>query len=638
MRSPIPSPASHGVRYYPRARGSYETARLVSESLVLLRELAEASAHLVAHVVEEPLEELRALARHLELHRSDVRDRVLHLERDHVPTDLLVALLRDHLHRRVVEEADDLHHADRLAQRAHEVVLAEAVLLQEVLTDDARDLDGALLVLRERVLADELHDLLQLVLRLQDLAELLLQRLVLRLRLLEERLERADVLGEADVPVHGREVLALRQLLVQAPEHLHDRQRRGRHGVGEVATRRGHGADNRDGALASRAAAARDTTRPLIERRQARAEVGRVARVRRHLRETTRDLTQRLGPARRRVGHHAHVVALVAEVLGRRHAGVDRSLTRRHWHVRRVRHERRPLHDLLLHAVDERRELREIRQHLGHLVAALATAHVHDHVRVRVLAQGLRDHRLAAPEGARHRARPAERRREEGVDHALAREHRHLARELLHEGPALAHRPEVRQAHLVHLAVRVDLDERVLRRVAALADDPLHAARELRRDHHAVLTEETVLANRADDVAAAHQVANTDRLRHELPLLRHVQRRDVNAARHKHRLRHRLNLLERALDAVENVVKDARAELQRERLAGLDDRVTDRQPRGVLVHLNAGRVALDLDDLAHELLPADAHHLVHLRARHATRHDQRPRDLDARPVRLTTAH
>merc|ERR1711907_642521 len=209
MRKPDPLPGhSRRTVLPPRARGSYETARPVSRSLVLLRELAEASAHLVAHVVEETLEELRALARHLELHRGDVRDRVLHLERNHVPADLLVALLRDHLHRRVVEEANDLHHADRLAERAHEVILAEAVLLQEVLADDARDLDGALLVLRERVLADELHDLLQLVLRLQDLTELLLQRLVLRLRLLEERLERADVLGEADVPVDGREVLA----------------------------------------------------------------------------------------------------------------------------------------------------------------------------------------------------------------------------------------------------------------------------------------------------------------------------------------------------------------------------------------------------------------------------------------------
>merc|ERR1712205_207466 len=100
-----------------------------NQNLVLLRELAEASAHLVAHVVEETLEELRALARHLELHRSDVRDRVLHLERNHVPPDLLVALLSDHLHRRVVEEPDNLHHADGLAERAHEVVLAETVLL-----------------------------------------------------------------------------------------------------------------------------------------------------------------------------------------------------------------------------------------------------------------------------------------------------------------------------------------------------------------------------------------------------------------------------------------------------------------------------------------------------------------------------
>lgn len=36
----------------------------------------------------------------------------------------------------------------------------------------------------------------------------------------EEGLEHAHVLGVRDEPVERREVLALRQLLVQAPEHL----------------------------------------------------------------------------------------------------------------------------------------------------------------------------------------------------------------------------------------------------------------------------------------------------------------------------------------------------------------------------------------------------------------------------------
>ena len=38
--------------------------------------------------------------------------------------------------------------------------------------------------------------------------------------------------------------------------------------------------------------------------------------------------------------------------------------------------------------------------YLSHLVTALATAHIYDTVRVRVLGQGLRDNSLAAPKGS----------------------------------------------------------------------------------------------------------------------------------------------------------------------------------------------------------------------------------------------
>ena len=45
-----------------------------------------------------------------------------------------------------------------------------------------------------------------------------------------------EVLGVGDEPVDGGKVLALGELLVEAPKHLHDRQGGGRDGVGEVTT------------------------------------------------------------------------------------------------------------------------------------------------------------------------------------------------------------------------------------------------------------------------------------------------------------------------------------------------------------------------------------------------------------------
>ena len=84
---------------------------------------------------------------------------------------MLAGELCHHLLRRFVEAHDDLHHADGLGQGAHEVVLREAVLLQEILpkgllegkqksfrsrlSDDLRHLEGAFLVFRQGVLAHQ---------------------------------------------------------------------------------------------------------------------------------------------------------------------------------------------------------------------------------------------------------------------------------------------------------------------------------------------------------------------------------------------------------------------------------------------------------------------------------------------------
>mmetsp|Transcript_117684 Transcript_117684/g.366628 ORF Transcript_117684/g.366628 Transcript_117684/m.366628 type:complete len:316 (-) Transcript_117684:1022-1969(-) len=308
-------------------------AKYASRSL-LLRQIPEGRQNLVVQGHKGPLEVLLGLPGQLKLHVRDLLDHVLHSIGNGVPTHLgLPGELRHRLLGGLVEADDHLHHANGLRQRAHEVVLREAVLLEEVLADDLGHLKSALLVLGERVLPHQLHDLLQVVLLLQDLLHLLLEHAVFLVVLLEVWLQHADVLGERDVPIHGGEVLALRQLLVQAPEDLHNAQGGRRHGVGEVAPWRRDGAHNGDGALARRIPQALDAAAALVERCQPRAQVGGVARVCGHLGQAARNLAQGLGPAGGAVGHHRDVVAHVAEVLGSRHAGVDGGLPRGHRHV-----------------------------------------------------------------------------------------------------------------------------------------------------------------------------------------------------------------------------------------------------------------------------------------------------------------
>mmetsp|Transcript_2118 Transcript_2118/g.5368 ORF Transcript_2118/g.5368 Transcript_2118/m.5368 type:complete len:228 (-) Transcript_2118:1258-1941(-) len=215
-------------------------------SSLLLRESAEGCINLLTKLrVQDLLKMLVSLPWEFELHGCDLGDEILHGVVDAVPANLVLArALGNSLLGTVMEGHDNLHHAHGLAQRAEEIIVREAVLLQEVFTDDLGDLQGALLVLGQGVLADKLHNFLQVILLLQNFLDTLLQHAVLGVVLLEVWLQDARVLRERDVPVDRREVLSLGQLLVQTPEHLHDAQCRRGHGVCEVATGRGDRSDN----------------------------------------------------------------------------------------------------------------------------------------------------------------------------------------------------------------------------------------------------------------------------------------------------------------------------------------------------------------------------------------------------------
>ena len=70
---------------------------------------------------------------------------------------------------------------------------------------------------------------------------------------------------------------AIQESQLGTASHLHDGQRGGRDGVGEVAARGGDGADDGDRALAVGRAQALDTAGALVKRGQTGAQVSRVA-------------------------------------------------------------------------------------------------------------------------------------------------------------------------------------------------------------------------------------------------------------------------------------------------------------------------------------------------------------------------
>merc|ERR1712113_1307582 len=119
----------------------------------LLNKVPEGSVDLIEESNEGLLVVLVLLAWELKLHVCDLLDHVLHGVVDGAPHDLVLSLeLRHGLLRRLVEANDALHHADSLSERAHEIVISETVLLQEILADNLGDFQGALLVLRKGIL------------------------------------------------------------------------------------------------------------------------------------------------------------------------------------------------------------------------------------------------------------------------------------------------------------------------------------------------------------------------------------------------------------------------------------------------------------------------------------------------------
>merc|ERR1712060_920279 len=135
----------------------------------LLNEIPEGSVHLIKERNKCLLVVLILLTCWLKLHVCNLLNHVLHSIVDSAPHDLVLSLELGHgLLCRLVKANNDLHHADSLGERAHEVILCETILLQEILTDNLRDLQGALLVFRKRILANQLHNLLQVILLLQN--------------------------------------------------------------------------------------------------------------------------------------------------------------------------------------------------------------------------------------------------------------------------------------------------------------------------------------------------------------------------------------------------------------------------------------------------------------------------------------
>jgi hypothetical protein len=171
--------------------------------------------------------------------------------------------------------------------------------------------------------------------------------------------------------------------------------------------------------------------------------------------------------------------------------------------------------------------VRELHQHVGHLVAAFAAADEDDDFRVRPLGELVLDDGLARTERPGHGGGAALGNREERVNHPLAGHERLVRLQLPPVGPRPAHRPTLR--HLQRLLAAGRLDDSygfVDRELPGANADNL--ARHPRR-HHDAVADQYGLLDFADDVAGFDAVAGPAE-RRETPAPVSVQGRRLDAA------------------------------------------------------------------------------------------------------------
>ena len=118
----------------------------------------------------------------------------------------------------------------------------------------------------------------------------------------------------------------------------------------------------------------------LVERRQPRSQVGRIAFLHRHLAEASGDLAQGFRPAAGGVGQHHHVMPLVPVVFCQGYAEINRCFPGDHGHVGSVGHQQGAFHEGT--AGIGVGQFGEVIENVHQLVAAFAAAHIDDDVGV----------------------------------------------------------------------------------------------------------------------------------------------------------------------------------------------------------------------------------------------------------------
>jgi hypothetical protein len=161
------------------------------------------------------------------------------------------------------------------------------------------------------------------------------------------------------------------------------------------------------------------------------------------------------------------------------------------------------------------------------------------------------------------------------VEHTLSDNQRAVRRQLLSRGTRHSHGPAVHHAVLGFGAIEVKLQNLLVHSIAALIGDAGNSTLGARWEQDLVLAEKTVLEDGTEDVTTSDVIADLELARGEVPLLLAVESGKIDTTGNVDAVGVVGDTLERALDTVVDGLHETGAELDRQGLARLEDRVAD---------------------------------------------------------------
>mmetsp|Transcript_13758 Transcript_13758/g.21366 ORF Transcript_13758/g.21366 Transcript_13758/m.21366 type:complete len:645 (-) Transcript_13758:325-2259(-) len=525
----------------------------------------------------------------------------------------------------IVIAANILQHPNTLVKGAETIIRRETVLGQEIVLDNLGDLKSQFILIRQRIFSNQLHNLHLLILDLKNFSSLGTKIRESRVVLLEEAFKRLQGLSPRVQPIHRRKMFSLSKFLVQPPEALHNSKSRGSDRVSEITTRGGDSTDDGDGTMALGLTQSYNTSSTFVKGSKTSTQISRITRVGRHLSQTTGNLTQSLSPTRSGVSHHSNIVTLITIVFSKGDTSVNRSLTGSDRHVRCVCHKSCTFHNGLFLVSNGNGKGRKFIQHLSHFVTTLTASDIDDNIRVGVFGEGLRDDSFTTSESTRNSSGTALGSREKRIQNTLSSQKRVVARQFLGSRSRTTDRPVVHHCVVSAVAIKLDLQDCVCKSVLSLRGNEVNFPTSGVRGEHNTVLDEGILLDNTEDVTCRDVVSSLG-FGDKVPFVGFGESLGFDTIGDEDALGLSGNILQRALDTIEDTPHDTRTQLYRQRKTRASDRVTDLQPRGFLVHLNGGRALLQLNDLTDQFFVTNTNQFVHERTLHILGNHDRTSD------------